>query len=267
MQKKDGELKSIILSNDDGVFAPGLQALKTGLQSIANIQVFAPDRDRSGASNSLTLSLPLCVQQIDEHTTSVQGTPADCIHLALTGLLPELPDMVISGINAGANLGDDVLYSGTVAAAVEGRFVGLPSIAVSLTGHAPFEHYATAVEVIKQLVAQMAQNPLPAETILNVNVPPIPYSELKGIEVTRLGTRHLAQPMIPQQDPRGKPVYWIGPAGMEHDASEGTDFFAIRANKVSVTPLRVDMTRKSQIEELSSWVASMDLNSESADVS
>jgi 5'-nucleotidase len=247
----------IVLSNDDGVYAQGLQALQQELQKIAELKTFAPDRDRSGASNSLTLSMPIRVQQIEDSVISVQGTPTDCVHLALTGLLPKLPDMVISGINAGSNMGDDVWYSGTVAAAVEGRFLGLPSIAVSLTGKAPFRHYETAARVVKDLVMNIAANPLPQETILNVNVPPLPYHKLKGMEVTRLGTRHKSQPLISRQDPRGQPVYWIGPAGEEHDATDGTDFAAIRAGKVSITPLRVDLTRDEMIDDVRDWASGM----------
>lgn len=251
---------SIVLSNDDGVYAQGLQALQQELQKIASIKTFAPDRDRSGASNSLTLSNPLRVQQIEDNVMSVQGTPTDCIHLALTGLLPTLPDMVISGINAGSNMGDDVWYSGTVAAAVEGRFLGLPSIAVSLTGKAPFQHYDAAARVVRDLVMHVTANPLPPETILNVNVPPLPYDKLKGIAVTRLGTRHKAQPLISRQDPRGRPVYWIGPAGHEQDATKGTDFAAIREGKVSVTPLLVDLTRHEMVDQLRDWSDGLDLS-------
>lgn len=249
----------IVLSNDDGVYAPGLQALSQALSSVADIKIFAPDRDRSGASNSLTLSTPLRVHQLDDRTLSVQGTPTDCIHLALTGLLPELPDMVISGINAGANMGDDVWYSGTVAAAVEGRFLGLPSIAISLVGQVPYQHYETAAMVAKDLVRQVAVLALPPETILNVNVPDVPYADLEGFAITRLGKRHLAQDLVARRDPRGTPVYWIGPAGKELDATEGTDFAAIRDNKVSITPLRVDLTRYEMMDELRDWVGEMNI--------
>lgn len=248
---------SIVLSNDDGVYAPGLKVLQQVLKDIAEIKTFAPDRDRSGASNSLTLSKPLRVQQIEENIISVQGTPTDCIHLALTGLMPQLPDMVISGINAGSNMGDDVWYSGTVAAAVEGRFLGLPAIAISMAGEGPFEHYETAARIVKDLVLHIADKPLPPETILNVNVPQLPYDELKGIEVTRLGTRHKSQPLISERDPRGNPIYWIGPSGKEQDASDGTDFAAVRAGRVSITPLRVDLTRHEMIRELRDWVSGL----------
>jgi 5'-nucleotidase len=247
----------ILLSNDDGVYAPGLKTLQQALKKMAEIKTFAPDRDRSGASNSLTLSMPIRTQQIEEDVISVQGTPTDCIHLALTGLLQKQPDMVISGINSGSNMGDDVWYSGTVAAAVEGRFLGLPSIAVSLTGKPPFNHYDTAARVVQDLVRHILVNPLPAETILNVNVPPLPYQELKGIAITRLGTRHKAQPLISRLDPRGHPVYWIGPAGEEHDSTEGTDFAAIRNGKVSITPLRVNLTREEMLDELTNWVSGL----------
>ncbi len=246
---------TILLSNDDGVDAEGLTFLARAIQQLAEINVVAPDRNRSGASNSLTLSVPLRANTRPNGWISVQGTPTDCVHLAVTGLLAEAPTMVISGINEGSNLGDDVWYSGTVAAAMEGRFLGLPAFAVSLASrNSHCEHYATAAEVAKLLAQHLMMDPLPPGTMLNVNVPDVPYSELCGYEVTRLGTRHRSEATIPQLDPRGRPIYWIGPSGKEDDAGEGTDFHAVKNNKVSITPLRVDLTQYEAFEQLSHWV-------------
>ncbi len=244
----------ILLSNDDGVDADGLAALARAMQELAEIVVVAPDRNRSGASNSLTLSSPLRANTRPNGWISVQGTPTDCVHLAITGLLKEPVNMVVSGINEGGNLGDDVWYSGTVAAAMEGRFLGLPALAISLASHGACEHYATAAEVAKQMAERLMVDPLPAGTILNVNVPDVPYAELQGYEVTRLGTRHRSEATIPQFDPRGRPIYWIGPSGAEDDAGPGTDFHAISHNKVSITPLRVDLTQYEAFEQLSTWI-------------
>ncbi len=243
----------ILLSNDDGVYAKGLATLAEHIREIAHVEVVAPDRDRSGASNSLTLSAPLHVKTLDNGMISVEGTPTDCIHVAITGLLSETPDMVISGINSGSNLGDDVWYSGTVAAAMEGRFLGLPAIAMSLVGER-LHHFDTAARVARDLVDHLLADRLPSSTILNVNVPDIPYDELQGFEVTRLGTRHCAEPTIRQIDPRGHAVYWVGPAGAEEDAGPGTDFYAVRHGKVSITPLRIDLTHYEAFEQLATWV-------------
>lgn len=243
----------ILVSNDDGVYAKGLQTLVDALRKVAHVDVVAPDRNRSGASNSLTLSAPLHIKRLDNGMVSVEGTPTDCVHVAITGLLDYTPDMVITGINAGSNMGDDVWYSGTVAAAMEGRFLGLPAIAMSLAGddHA---HYETAATVALRMIDHILSDPLPTSTILNVNVPDIPYNQIKSFEVTRCGTRHCAEPTIRQTDPRGYPVYWIGPAGKEEDAGEGTDFYAIRHSKVSITPLRVDLTHYEAFDQLAGWV-------------
>lgn len=244
----------ILISNDDGVYASGITTLAAALSKIARIEVFAPDRNRSGASNSLTLTAPLQVKKLPNGFVSVEGTPTDCVHVAITGLLETQPDMVISGINAGANLGDDVWYSGTVAAAMEGRFLGLPAIAISLAGeHASY--YDTAAQVACQLVQHLLKERLPAGTILNVNVPDLPFEKLQGYEVTRLGTRHCAEPTIKQIDPRGHEVYWVGPAGAEQDAGVGTDFYAIKAGKVSITPLQIDLTHYEAFDGLSNWVS------------
>jgi 5'-nucleotidase len=246
----------ILVSNDDGVHAPGLIVLAEELGKVADVTVVAPDRNRSGVSNSLTLDHPLRVVTAVNGFYSVNGTPTDCVHIAITGLLQDMPDMVVSGINEGTNLSDDVLYSGTVAAAIEGRFLGFPSIAVSLAGpHC--EHYDTAAKVARLLVEQLRQTPLTSDTILNVNVPSVPFSELKGIQVTRLGTRHLAEPTVKAVDPRGRKIYWIGAPGLEQDAGPGTDFYAVSNGYVSVTPLHVDLTHRAVLDELSTWAQSL----------
>ena len=242
-----------LLSNDDGYQAHGLETLAEALGEEGKVTVVAPDRDRSGASNSLTLDAPLYPQTAANGFIFVNGTPTDCVHLAITGLLECDPDMVISGINSGANLGDDVLYSGTVAAAMEGRFLGCPAIAVSLTNNNP-KHYETAVQVVLKLV-----NLLPAliktrDILLNVNVPDLPHDQIGRFEITRLGQRHKSEPAMPSLDPNGRPVYWVGPVGPEQDAGPGTDFYAIRNNNVSITPLHVDLTRYSVLDELTEWL-------------
>jgi 5'-nucleotidase len=244
----------ILLSNDDGYKAEGILTLAESLKSLADITVVAPERNRSGASNSLTLEYPLHAHRADDGHFYIDGTPTDCVHLAITGLLEQEPDMVVSGINAGANLGDDVLYSGTVAAAMEGRFLGLPAMAVSLAGPEPQQHYATAAEVAVRMVTKLMREPLPADVILNINVPDVPYEQLEGFEVTRLGHRHKAEPVVRMQDPRGRDIYWVGPAGAEQDAGPGTDFHAIRRNCVSITPLHVDLTSYRSMDGLARWV-------------
>ena len=244
----------ILLSNDDGYQAPGLAALHAALSEIAETVVVAPDRDRSGASNSLTLEQPLRARTVDNGFVRVEGTPTDCVHLAITGLLEREPDMVVSGINAGANMGDDVLYSGTVAAATEGRFLGYPAIAVSMASHTP-RYFETAGRVAAQLVIRLRKSPIPADSILNVNVPDLPYDQLQGTQATRLGHRHKAEPVVKSEDPRGRPIYWVGPAGAEQDAGPGTDFHAVRNGYVSVTPLQVDLTRHQALPELAAWLS------------
>lgn len=243
----------ILLSNDDGVYAKGLAVLAQSLRQIAQIDIVAPDRNRSGASNSLTLDIPLHVKTIENGAISVEGTPTDCVHIALTGLLPHDPDMVVSGINEHANLGDDILYSGTVAAAIEGRFLGKPSIAISLVGD-ECKYYETAGEVAKLLVERINKNPLAAGTILNVNVPDLPFSELQGFAVTRLGSRHRSANVIEQTNPRGRKVYWVGLAGPQQDAGPGTDFHAVNNGKVSVTPLQIDFTDYKAFDNIASWL-------------
>ncbi len=246
----------ILLSNDDGVYAEGLSVLADALNDIADTHIVAPDRDRSGASNSLTLSSPIRIQEIGKNVVSVEGTPTDCVHLAITGLLSQQPDMVMTGINSGSNLGDDVWYSGTVAAAMEGRFLGFPAIAFSLASE-QCQHYDTAAIVARRILQQVQQKKLAAKTILNINIPDIPYSEIQGYHITRLGTRHCAEPTIRQLDPRGRPIYWVGPAGSEQDAGEGTDFYAISQHCVSITPLRMDLTDYRSFDALSQWLSDL----------
>jgi 5'-nucleotidase len=246
----------ILISNDDGIEAIGIRVLADSMRDLGNVTIVAPDKNCSGASNSLTLDSPIRIKELKDGVFRVSGTPTDCVHLALTGLLSEDPDIVVSGINAGANLGDDVIYSGTVAAAMEGRFLGYPAIALSLvfgedSGH---RHYDTAAEAAIRLVRQLQRDPLPADTILNVNVPDCPWQEIRGIEVTRLGYRHRAEPVVKTMDPRGREMYWIGPAGAEQDAGPGTDFDAIRRKCISVTPIHVDLTRYQALDQVAGWV-------------
>ncbi len=247
---------NILLSNDDGYRAEGLRRLKGALAEFGAITVVAPDRNRSGASNSLTLDMPLRVQDAgDDVWYLINGTPTDCVHLAISGLFDTEFDIVVAGINDGANLGDDVLYSGTVAAAIEGRFLGLPTIALSLvTEGGAVDHFDTAARVARELVARLLQRPLDSSTILNVNVPNLPYAELQGVEVTRLGYRHRSEPVIKARDPRGRPIYWVGPAGAGQDAGPGTDFHAIEQRRVSVTPLQIDLTRHAALDSLRAWL-------------
>lgn len=246
----------ILISNDDGYRAEGIEVLSRTLAANADITVVAPERNRSGASNSLTLEHPLRCHHAGGPVYYVDGTPTDCVHLAITGLLQHEPDIVVSGINAGANLGDDVLYSGTVAAAMEGRFLGLPAIAISLAGQ-KLRYYDTAARVAELMVARLQEHPLEVDTILNINVPDRPWDQIEGMEVTRLGHRHKAEPIIRSKDPRGRDIYWVGPAGAEQDAGPGTDFYAIRQNRVSITPLKVDLTDQNSMQELSQWIGDL----------
>jgi 5'-nucleotidase len=245
----------ILVSNDDGYRSRGIRLLKDALAAIAEVTVVAPDRNRSGASNSLTLDVPLRVFESEPGVYYVQGTPTDCVHLAISGLFDYEHDMVVSGINDGANLGDDVLYSGTVAAAIEGRFLGLPTLAISLCTLPDVEaHFETAAQVARQLVGQLVQSPLEPTLILNVNVPNVPFTALRGFRSTRLGFRHRSEPILPAHDPRGRPVYWVGPAGAQQDAGPGSDFEAIAEGFVSVTPLQIDLTRHSALPALRRWL-------------
>jgi 5'-nucleotidase len=244
----------ILVSNDDGYFAPGITALAEALAPLAEVTVVAPERDRSGASNSLTLDRPLVVRRAANGYYSVNGTPTDCVHIAVTGLLDFTPDVVVSGVNLGANMGDDTIYSGTVAAAVEGYLLGIPSLAISLTSKAG-EHFQSAIEVALELVQRLARAPFGEPVLLNVNVPDVAPGRLRGIEVTRLGKRHKAEPVIKLTTPRGESAYWIGPAGGAADAGPGTDFHAVDNQRVSVTPLRMDLTHVAQLSRAREWLA------------
>ncbi|ODP95757.1 MULTISPECIES: 5'/3'-nucleotidase SurE [Salinivibrio] len=242
----------ILISNDDGYHAQGIQTLTEALSTIADVVVAAPDRNCSGASNSLTLENPLRVRELAPQRYAVQGTPTDSVHLALRQLVPWEPDFVITGINHGANLGDDVLYSGTVAAATEGFFLGAPAIAVSLCGH---QHFETAAHVVKQFLAKNQRHAAPSHRLININVPDVPIDSLEGWKVTRLGARHHAEDVIKQSDPRGKPIYWVGAPGQTQDAGPGTDFHAIAAQYVSITPLQVDLTAHDTLGVFSQWLS------------
>jgi 5'-nucleotidase len=242
----------ILLSNDDGYFAPGLERLAAALEPHAEITVVAPERDRSGASNSLTLDRPLSVRRAPNGFLFVNGTPTDCVHLAVTGLLEQLPDMVLSGINLGANMGDDTIYSGTVAAATEGYLLGIPSIAISLASKTA-RHFETAAAVALDLVRRHAGAPAGA-WLLNVNVPDVPHAALRGTAVTRLGRRHKAENVIRAENPRGETVYWVGGAGPAADAGPGTDFHAVEGQQVSITPLQIDLTHREQMAAVSGWL-------------
>jgi 5'-nucleotidase len=250
----------ILVSNDDGFRAEGIRALREALSTLAEVTVVAPDRNRSGASNSLTLDVPLRVFEAPEPKVYfVPGTPTDCVHLAISGLFDFEHDMVVSGVNDGANLGDDVLYSGTVAAAIEGRFLGLTTIAMSLcTSPESGRHFATGAEVARRLVAQLMRKPLEPTLILNVNVPDVPFENLRGLRTTRLGYRHRSERIVPAKDPRGRPVYWVGPAGSQQDAGPGTDFDAVGKGYVSVTPLQIDLTRHAALPAVASWLEGID---------
>lgn len=243
----------ILVSNDDGVNAPGIKALTEALAEIATVLTVGPDRNCSGASNSLTLTNPLRINRLDNGYISVHGTPTDCVHLAIRELYDGEPDMVVSGINAGANMGDDTLYSGTVAAAMEGRFLGFPAVAISLNGR-KFEHYQSAAVYVRRIVQGLLAQPLAKDQILNVNVPDLPLDQIKGIKVTRLGARHKAEGIVRTQDPAGREIFWLGPPGQEQDATEGTDFHAIANGYVSITPLTVDLTAYGQLTALQNWV-------------
>jgi 5'-nucleotidase len=243
----------LLLSNDDGYFAPGLEHLASALRSLGEVTVVAPERDRSGASNSLTLDRPLLVRKAPNGFLFVNGTPTDCVHLAVTGLLDALPDMVISGINYGANMGDDTIYSGTVAAAMEGYLLGIPSIAISLASKSG-AHFETAAQIAADLVARQARART-AAWLLNVNVPDVPMSAVRGIRTARLGRRHKAEDVIPMRNPRGDTVYWVGAAGPAADAGEGTDFHTVESGYVSVTPLQIDLTNRDQLESVAGWLA------------
>lgn len=243
----------ILLSNDDGYFSPGIACLAASLSKIATVTVVAPERDRSGASNSLTLDRPLSLRQSGNGFYYVNGTPTDCVHLAVTGMLDELPDMVVSGINHGANMGDDTVYSGTVAAATEGFLLGVPSVAISLCSKEA-KYLETAGAVALDVVSTIVKNQVRHPVLLNVNVPDVPLDALKGQRVTRLGKRHKAEPVVRATTPRNETVYWVGAAGSAQDAGEGTDFHAVQNNYVSITPLQIDLTHYGQIDLVQEWI-------------
>lgn len=254
----------ILVSNDDGVTSKGLAVLVDQLSKLAQVTVVAPDRNCSAASNSVTLDRPLRIIRQENGFYAVNGTPTDCVHLAITGWLDKHPDMVVSGINIGANLGDDVLYSGTVAAAMEGRFMGYPAMAVSLTCDNEIKtnglfHFETAAIASAYILKKLLDTPLPKDTILNINVPNLPLAEIKGFKVARLGHRHIAEQIIPTTDPRGDPIYWIGPVGREQDAGEGTDFYAISQGFVSITPIKTDLTDYAALDDLTNWSSPLTL--------
>jgi 5'-nucleotidase len=248
----------ILLSNDDGYRAKGIRHLADALRDVAELTIVAPERNRSGAGHSLTLDVPLRVYRAEENVYFVNGTPTDCVHLAISGLFEYEHDMVVSGINNGANLGDDVLYSGTVAAAIEGRFLGLPTMAVSLCTETTGRNFPTAGRIARRLVDHLVRAPLEASMILNVNVPDVPYEEIKGLRVTRLGNRHRSKPIVRAEDPRGRYIYWVGPAGAGQDAGPGTDFHAIANCFVSITPLQIDLTRHNALQGVADWVKGLD---------
>lgn len=243
----------ILLSNDDGYTAPGLTILAEHLSKLAEIIVVAPERNRSGASNSLTLDRPLTVRQAANGYFYVNGTPTDCVHLALTGLMEEAPDMVISGINDGANMGDDTIYSGTVAAAMEGYLLGIPSFAVSMSQHNA-THFEAAAKVVVELVKRYQKTGFPPPLLININVPDLPYEALQGMVITRLGKRHKAESVTKSTTPRGETVYWVGAAGNAQDAGDGTDFYALEHRQVSLTPLQIDLTQYKQLDDLRAWL-------------
>lgn len=247
-------MMEFLVSNDDGYLAPGIIALASTLSYFGKVIVVAPEREQSGASNSLTLNRPLTVHQADNLFYYVNGTPTDCVHLAMAGLLNHKPDMVFSGINHGANMGEDTLYSGTVAAAVEGFLFGIPAAAISMAGKSG-KHLATAQTVIKKLVAHLLNHPPKIAQLLNINVPDIPLTDLKGLKATRLGRRHQTKSVTPMQSPRGHPVYWVGEAGEAQDAGHDTDFWACEHGFASVTPLTVDLTAINQVLPLEHWLS------------
>lgn len=244
----------LLLSNDDGVHATGLRLLADSLAALGKITVVAPNRNRSASSNSLTLDRPIRAQPVAENWYAVDGTPTDCVHLAITGLLKDEPNIVVSGINAGANLGDDVIYSGTVAAAMEGRFLGLPAVAVSVASYQPL-YMETAARVTLEIISKLVATRLPNDVIININIPNEPKEGLKGIQATRLGNRHKAEAVIKSEDPRGKPIYWVGAAGPEQDAGPGTDFYAVNNGYVSVSPMHLDLTHYNAMPSVKEWIS------------
>jgi 5'-nucleotidase len=242
----------ILVSNDDGYHTPGIHALAKAMSALGEVVVVAPEQNRSGASNSLTLDRPLNVHKASNGFYYVNGTPTDCVHVAVTGLLNPKPDLIVSGINNGANLGDDTLYSGTVAAAMEGFMFGLPAFAFSLTGK-DWVHLETAGRVATEVVQHYLTQPLARPSLLSVNIPSLDYQALTGWEITRLGKRHPSGAVMPTQNQRGETVYWIGLSGAAKDAERGTDFHAISEGKISITPLNIDLTHNELLSEVRDW--------------
>ena len=242
------------MSNDDGYFAPGITLLAEALRRLGEVTVVAPERDRSGASNSLTLDRPLSVRRAANGHFFVNGTPTDCVHIAVTGLLDFTPDVVVFGVNHGANMGDDTIYSGTVAAASEGFLLGIPSLAVSLAGKEG-KHFESAIGVALEMVERFRRAPFGEPVLLNVNVPDVAAAALRGVEVTRLGRRHKAEPVVKIETPRGETAYWIGPAGAAADSGPGTDFHAVHNGRVSITPLQLDLTHPNQLGATKEWLS------------
>ncbi len=243
----------ILISNDDGVEAEGIVQLATAIDSVADVTVIAPDKNRSASSASLTLESPFRCKQLDNGFYQVSGTPCDCVHLGLHRIMQSQVDMVIAGINHGANLGDDVIYSGTVAAAMEGRSLGYPAVAISIASHQA-KHFKSAAKIMLDLLQRIKDHPLDGNIILNINVPDLPLDQIKGVRTTRLGSRHRADTIVKSQDPRNNPIYWIGPPSQPQDIGQGTDFEAISAGYVSVTPLVVDLTAYQHLEQTSQWL-------------
>jgi len=244
---------NLLISNDDGAKAPGIEALAEVIATEHQVTVVAPSENRSGSSSALTLTRPLRCESLANGFYSVDGTPCDCVHLGSHRLMQTQPDMILSGINDGANLGDDVFYSGTVAAAMEGRSLGFPAMAISLVGRPP-THYMTAAQVALNLLSQLQSFPTSSNTVLNVNVPDLPLEQIKGYRLTRLGSRHRADTIVPAQDPRGKEVFWIGPASKPQDDADGTDFYAVEKGFVSITPLVVDFTAYASFDSVKQWI-------------
>ena len=247
----------ILISNDDGFNAPGIAALRTAMERFGRVTVVAPEHNHSGSSNSLTLNRPLSVTRNADGVYVVSGTPSDCVHLALTGLLEEKPDLVVSGINCGANMGDDTMYSGTVAAAIEGYIFNIDSIAFSQIdrGWTELDSAARMAGVIvERFLARRSRKEGEEAVLLNVNMPNMPFDAMQGVMATRLGRRHNAEQMIHQMNPRGMPMYWLGAAGKPRDASEGTDFWATQHGYVSVTPLQIDLTAHDLVDRARQWV-------------
>ena len=246
-------MMKILVSNDDGYSAAGIEALVEVLSPHAEVTVVAPEVNHSGASNSLTLNRPLTVRRSKNGFYVVNGTPSDCVHIALTGLLDFKPDLVVSGINNGANMGDDTIYSGTVAAAMEGHLFGVPSIAFSLIERG-WPNLDAVAQKCGELVMRFLREPLPANVLLNVNLPGLPANQIKGFQTTRLGKRHASQPVIPALNPQNETVYWIGATGSAQDDSPGTDFYAVAHGWASVTPLRLDLTHDQQLDDVTRWL-------------